>query len=266
MLRLIVTAVLMIGALSRQDLPAVTASHGAFAFPNVGGTALIVLHDIPHAAELRTAICAGRSLSIRFVRRQTVTGARADRESPREFDRLAGTVFQVLGRGVHPEDTCFVAADSLLEDAELLPVRALLRPSACTRTERRRFVAVRDRSIRACWSVAAVRPLGVIGVVEYVRVGRDALASLIVVTNERAIVIDFPATYRGEGEEMWRAGDGGELSPEGFSVPFIIRRGGTSFVAVDWGAEEGNSLSLYASEPGAPARQAISDYWYRGPR
>jgi hypothetical protein len=262
----IVIIVLIIGAVSRQNLPAATETHGAFAFPNATGTALIVLHDIPEAAERRTAICAGRSLSIRFARLQTVTGPPADRQSPREFDRLAGTVFQVLGRSVDPDDTCFIAADSLLEGSELLPVRARSRPAQCTSSERRRLAAVRTRSIRACWSVASIRPHGFVGVVEYVRAGSDALASLIVVTDERAIPIDFPATYRGDGEETWRAGDGGEFSPDGFSVPFIIHRGGTCFVAVDWGAEEGHSLSLYGSERGHQPRQFISDYWYRAPR
>lgn len=266
MLTMIVAAVLTIGGVSRQDLPAVTESHGAFGFPNVRGTEIIVLHDIPHAGQLRTAICAGRSLSIRFVRRQAVTGAGADRESPRQFDRLEGTVFQVLEQGVRPEDTCFVAGDSILEDAELLWVRPSSTPAACTRTERRRVAALRERPIKACWSVARVQRQGLIGIVEYLRVGRHALASLIVVTNERAILIDFPAEYRAEGEEMWRAGDGGEFSPDGFSVPFIIRQAGTYFVPVDWGADEGNSLSLYASESGKPARQVISDYWYRAPR
>ena len=107
---------------------------------------------------------------------------------------------------------------------------------------------------------------GLVSIVEYVRVGTEGLASLIVVTNERAIAIDFPAKYRGEGEEMWRAGDGGEFSPDGFNVPFVVRRGSSYVIALDWGAEEGNSLQLYSSDPGTPARQAISDYWYRAPR
>jgi hypothetical protein len=263
---ILITAVLMIGAAARQEVPPVTESHGAFGFPNLAGTEIIVLHEMPRAAELRTAICAGRSLSVRFERRQMPTGARADRQSPREFDRLAGTVFRVLGPGVRPDDVCLVGADSLLESAELLRVRAFSKPAECSRAERRRFAAVRERPITACWSVAAVPSLGRIGVAEYVRVGRDALASLIVVTGERAVVIDFQAEYRGEGEEMWRAGDGGQFSPAGFSVPFIIRRAGSYFVAVDWGAEEGKSLSLHASEPGTPGRKVIADYWYRAPR
>jgi hypothetical protein len=263
-LALVFAAVLATAAVPGQDLPAVTESHGAFGFPNVSGTEIIVRHDVPRASELRTAICAGRRMPIRFVRHQTATGA-ADRDSPPYFDSLEGTVFQIDGQVARPEDTCFVATDSLLENAELVLVQARSEPAACTRTDRQRFAAVRDRPMRACWSIAAVQRQGVIGAVEYVRVGRDALASPIVVTDDRVMPIDFPAKHTG-GEEMWRAGDGGEFSPLGFRVPFIIRRAGTYVIAVDWGADEGNSLTLYAMEPGAPARQVINDYWYRAPR
>jgi hypothetical protein len=262
---LIVAAILGIRGIPTQDVPAVTDSHGAFGFPNVPGTEIIVLHDMARASELRTAICGGRRVSIRFARRQAGTGA-ADRDSPQSFDTLNGTVFQIAGETVRPEDTCFVATDSMIETAEILQVRALSDPAECTVTQRRRLAAVRDRPTRACWAIAALRQEGFIGVVEYVRAGPDALASLIVVTNNRVMPIDFPAKYRGDGEELWRAGDGGEFSPLGFRVPFIMRRAEVYFIAVDWGADEGNALSLYAWAPGAPARQVINDYWYRAPR
>ena len=266
MLPLIVATSLMIGAVSTQDVAAVDPNYGAFAFPNVKGTELIVVHEIPNAAELRTAICGGQLISVRFVRRQTISDKATGRQSPEEFDHLAGTVFQVVGRSVAAARTCFVAAESLLSNAELYPVRAFSSPAKCSITEQRRVAALRERAIRACWSVAAVQGHGLVSVVEYVREGTEALASLIVVTNERAIAIDFPAKYRGEGEEMWRAGDGGEFSPDGFNVPFVVRRGRSYFIALDWGAEEGNSLKLYSLDSGSPVRQAISDYWYRAPR
>lgn len=266
MLPLIVATSVMIGALSTQDLPAVDHNYGAFAFPNVKGTELIVVHEIPNAAELRTAICGGQVISVRFVRRQTISGESTDRLFPEQFDHLAGTIFQVVGRSVAPARTCFVAADSLLSNAELYPMRAFSRPTTCGTTERHRVATLRERRIRACWSIASMQRHGLVSIVEYVRVGTEGLASLIVVTNERAIAIDFPAKYRGEGEEMWRAGDGGEFSPDGFNVPFVVRRGRSYFIALDWAGEEGNSLQLYTSDPGSPVRQAISDYWYRAPR
>lgn len=262
----LITIFLAIGSVSMQDLPAVDPGYGAFAFPNVAGTELIVVHEVPNAAAFRTAVCGGQLLSVRFVRHQTVSGQSADREWPNAFDHLEGAIFQIVGRRVPSTNNCFVAADSLLENAELLPVRAFSEPVACSAAERRRAAALHKRTIRACWSVAKVPQHGLVSVVEYARAGADGLASLIVVTNERTIAIDFHAKYNGDGQEMWRAGDDGRLSPDGINVPFVVRRGHTYIIALDWGAEEGNALTLYSSEPGVPARMVISDYWYRAPR
>jgi hypothetical protein len=67
MLTLIAAAVLMIGAVSRQDLPAVTESHGAFGFPNLGGTEIIVLHEIPQRrGASHSHLC--RTLSLHTLR------------------------------------------------------------------------------------------------------------------------------------------------------------------------------------------------------
>jgi len=98
------------------------------------------------------------------------------------------------------------------------------------------------------------------------RLGQDALASLIVLTADGRLTIDFPATYRGGGEDLWRVDDGGVFSPEGISVPFVVRRDKIYLVGVDWRGPEGRSLSLYAVSPGARAQQVLADYWYRAPR
>jgi hypothetical protein len=265
-LAVVLGAVLTIGGAARQDVPAVTENHGGFAFPNPAGTEIIVVHDIARPAEIHTAICAGRMMPVRFVRRQFATSAHGDRDSPEQFADLTGTVFEIVGERTEPQDTCFVAADSLVQNAELLPIQPSDRPAECTPGERRGFAALRQRRIKSCWSLARIRPRGLIGLVEYDRIGRSALASVIVLTSDRGISADFPAEYRGEGEEVWRAGDGGGFSPDGFHLPFIIRRTGTYVVAVDWEAEEGHSLSLYESRPQAATRQLIHDYWYRAPR
>jgi hypothetical protein len=260
---MLATVLLAAGALG-QDFPAAMDAYGAFGFPNVTGTEIIVLHDVPRADELRTAVCGGRTFAIRFVRRQPVIDA--DRDVPEQFDRLDGTVFRLLEQGVTPEDTCVVVTEALLKDAEVLPVHASSSPVPCAEDEQHRFGALRARRIKGCWSLAAVEPQGIVGVAEYVRVGRDALASLIVASSERGILLDFPAKYDGDGQDRWRVDDAGEFAPEGFAVPFIIRRGGTYFIPVAWGGSEGISLAMFESDPDAPARRVISDYWYRSPR
>lgn len=267
----IVLAGTVIGTLCAQDLPPVRNSYGAFAFPNMQGTELIVLHDVPRAAEMSTAICDRQTLRIRFVRRQTgaQTGAgmpRADRDSPEQFKRLAGSVFEVVGRPVPSGVTCFVAADPLLANAELLRVQMRAQPRECTAEEQQRAGALRSRSIRRCWSIAVGQRLGLISLVEYVRLQQNALASLIVAADHDTLAIDYAATFKAEGQDLWRVDDGGEFSPDGFQVPFIVRRDAAYFIAVDWHGSEGHSLALHSVRPGTASQQLLADYWYRAPR
>ena len=149
--RLLVVAVALTGTASAQDLPPVRNTYGAFAFPNLQGTELIVLHDVPRAAEISTAICDRQMMRIGFVRRQAGAAMpRADRDSPEQFVRLAGSVFEVAGRRVQSGVTCFVAADPLFDNAELLPVQMRARPRECTAEEQHRAAAFRSRVIRRC--------------------------------------------------------------------------------------------------------------------
>jgi hypothetical protein len=264
MLTRMFASVFLVAGFLGQELPATIDGYGAFGFPNLTGTEIIVLHDVPRADELRTAVCGGRSFPIRFDHRQPVTGA--DRDLPEQFDHLDGTVFRVLEQGAVPDDTCLLVSDALLKGAELLPVHAASSPAPCAEDEQHRFRALRERQMKACWSLASLQPQGIIGAAEYVRVGRNALASLIVAPSERDILLDFPAEYNIDGQDLWRPDDGGEFAPDGFAVPFIIRRGESYLIPVTWGGREGLSLSMFASDADAPARRVISDYWYRSPR
>jgi hypothetical protein len=258
-------AALLILAGARQDLPAVTDRHGAFAFASGSGAEIIVLHPIENPDRFRNAVCGGRVVPVRFARRQERNAAA--RDDPREFERLRGTVFAVNGRRAGPGETCFVAAGALLESAEVLGVRMSAAPADCARDARERFAAVRNRRIKACWTLGTVEPQGTLGAVEYERSGRDALASLVVFSAGRTISIDFPAEYKGEGEDLWRVDDGGVFSPNGFAVPFVLRRAAGAVVPVEWRGSEGVSLSIFVADAAAPAaRKVLQDYWYRAPR
>ena len=259
------SAALLVLTAAGQDLPAVTDAHGAFGFASGSGTEIIVLHPIENPDRFRNAICGGRLLPVRFARQQERNAAA--RDDPREFERLRGTVFAVTGARAGQGETCLVAAAALLESAEVLRVRMSASPADCAQDARERFAAVRNRRMKSCWTLGAVEPQGTIGAVEYERSGRDALASLIVLSAGQRLSIDFPAEYKGEGEDTWRVDDGGVFSPEGFAVPFVLRRAQGAVIPVEWKGSEGVSLSLFVSDPAAPAaRKVLQDYWYRAPR
>jgi hypothetical protein len=257
---------------------------GAFGFPNETGTEILVRHDLSQAEAdaLRTAICGGSAVPIRFARRQQPRHVAGARDIAQDFRQLEGTVFRVLKAGAAgaaeapapaADDPCFLAPDTLLKDAELLratphvPEFARGTPAVCTPDEQRRFARVRTRPIKRCWSLvdAGTWP---IGIVEYERAGRNALASVIVmVANDRGIPIDFPAEFKGAGADLWRADDNGEFAADGIMVDFIIRRrDGTCLIPIAWNAAEGVSLQLFEADvAGGAARELLTDYWYRAP-
>jgi hypothetical protein len=255
-----------------MSAPAASDRYGAFAFPNVAGTELLIHHHLPHPERLHTALCdGGRKVAVRFVRRQTTRQPDGTREWPDDFNQLEGTVFQVLNQRLGPKSTCFIAEEALLTGAEMLRVATIAKPARCAAGDQRRLASLRTRGITACTTIAAVASDGLVAAVEWQRAGRDALASVIVAPNAaagrgRMVMMDFPAEFTGEGVDLWRVEDEGHLYPDRISVPFLIRKGNALVVPLAWSGAEGVSLSLYVAESSAPAGQVISDYWYRAPR
>ena len=245
--------------------PAASDRFGTFAFPNPAGTELLVHHALPHPERLHTALCdGGRKVPVRFVRRQTTRRPDGARDWPDDFSRLEGTVFRVLTQHLDPASTCFIAEDNLLAGAELLRVSASTKPTNCTADQKARIASLRPRGITSCWTIAVTPPQGFIAAVEYERAGRDALASVIALTTPRRggmLTVDFHAEFKADGDDLWRVEDGGHLSPDGFSVPFLLRKANALVVPLAWGAAEGVSLHLYIAD----STEVISDYWYRAP-
>jgi hypothetical protein len=101
--------------------------------------------------------------------------------------------------------------------------------------------------------------------VEFARQDADALASVVLLDGGRAIRADYPAVFKGAGHDLWRADDGGVLSPEGFHVVFLLQRGTSYTLGVNWFGGEGASLAVFASNGDGQFTPVINDYWYQAP-
>jgi hypothetical protein len=104
-----------------------------------------------------------------------------------------------------------------------------------------------------------------VALLEFARRGKDALASLVFVDGARTMFADYPAEFRREGEDLWRADDGGVLSPEGFQLVCALRRGGWYALGIAWSGSEGQSLSLWISDGSERFTKVVNDYWYQLP-
>jgi hypothetical protein len=177
---------------------------------------------------------------------------------------LAGDVFAVTDGTSGESASCFLAADSLLTGAAVLRVTPGGR-AACGEDLRNRINSTRRRPVVHCWQVGRIGEKGQIALAEFVRQDKDALASLVLSVGGRMIFADYPAVFRGEGEDLWRADDGGVLTPEGMRVVFVLERGTSYVMGVRWQAAEGAALSLFVSDGADRFRGVLSDYWYQAP-
>ena len=246
-----------------RDLPRATDGHGGFGLPDQRGGRLLQIPDLARPELLRAALCGGgRRVAVQFDRRQ-VESANDGRQTSRNFDKLAGSVYTVLGDRVDPDAACFLPSEALLAGSAILSLAAPDGSGACL--QRERFATLRDRPVVHCWPLARLTPEKQVVLLEFERRGKDALASLVFVDGSRTMFADFPAEFRGAREDLWRADDGGVLTPEGLQIVCALQRGGWYALGTAWQGAEGRVLSLWISDGSERFTKVITDYWYQAP-
>lgn len=257
---------MVVGAAQVRHLPAAAEGYGAFGFSNSNGTRLLVAPELSRPEMLHTALCSdGRRLPVQFEGWQAEREGHNGRQTPYNFDKLAGNVFRVLDGQLDIDASCFVGSDALLAKSTVLHVTSPNGSGACTAVERRRFASLRGRPVLHCWPIARLAAGRQIALLEFARRGKDALASFVLLDGNRMVFADYPAEFRAEGEDLWRADDGGVLSPEGFRVVCVLQRGESYVLGIGWAGPEGESLSLWVSGASERFSEVINDYWYQSP-
>ena len=259
-------SIVIAAAMRGQEVPQTAAQYGAFAYPDARGTRLLAPSSLPQPSSFHTALCTGRRFSVRFERHQAGRAGNDGRATSANFDKLAGNVFTVLDGSIAATAVCLLAADSLLASAALLPAQSPAAPGICSLDVRSRLESSRHRRVANCWPIASVAAGRSIVLAEFARQDRDALASLALLDNGRTIFADYPAVFRGEGQDLWRVDDGGILSAEGMEILFLLQRDSSYVLGVNWLASEGASLALFVSKGSDNFVQVIKDYWYRAPQ
>ncbi len=240
-------------------------SHGAFAFPDSSGTLLLALESVPEPASVRTAICrdAGRRPA-GFLRAQERAASDNGRQTGRNFANLPGQVFRVSGGRVPAEETCYLSADSALA-AGAAP--AAPGPLADCRPEwTARVATARGRAVVRCRPMAAGPGGLVLFAAVFQTLDTNALASIVALDGDRLRFADFPATYGGPDESVWRVDDGGEFRPEDFRVLFVSRVRGVLVLGLTWAGSEGEDAYLLAADSGESFRTVSQAYRYWAPQ
>lgn len=238
----------------------------AFAFPNLQGTRLLATSEIPKPETLRVALCGGsQRLAVQFERRQAEGRNSTSRQTPHNFERTAGAVFRIVNGTIGADAACVLTDETFLSDGTLIPVKRPPQTARCSTARYPEFQADKGRPVVGCWPIAE-SPSGLqVAVIEFARRLTNALASLVVIDGKRRMYIDYPAQFKGPGDDLWRADDGGEIHAEGFDVVFLMKRGTTYFIAIGWAGAEGSVLSVHTSDGGQQLKELLTDSWYRSP-
>jgi hypothetical protein len=254
----------VVGRAQVQNLLSAPNGHGGFGLQDQNGSRLLLIPNLVQPELLKVALCSGgRRFPVQFRRRQVERESNNGRQTPYNFDNLAGSVFTILTGRVDPDAICFLASEPMLAGSTLLSIAAPEGSGACL--QRGRFATLRDRPVIHCWPIARMAPEKQVALLEFGRRGTDALASLVVVDGTRTMFADYPAEFRGAGQDLWRVDDGGVLAPEGFEIVCALQRGLWYALGIAWPAAEGQSLSLWISEGSERFAKVINDYWYRAP-
>ena len=207
----------------------------------------------------------GQRFSVRFERRQAAKEGNDGREWSGAFDKLAGDVFAVSEGSIDQGTSCFLASETLLSGAIVLPAGAPAGRGECDAAVRGRLASSRNRKVVDCRVIAGLPEDRSLVLAEYVRQDKDALASVVLIDRERMVFADYHAEYRGEGEDLWRVDDGGALDLADFGLVFLLQHGNFYALGIAWSGTEGLNLSVFASSGGDRFTKVIADYWHQEP-
>jgi hypothetical protein len=248
----------------------------AFGFANSAGTELIVTdQNAPESAAVvktfTSAVCpGGRSFAVTFVGHQSGSKKDSGRDTSRNFENLAGSVFHLVRGKVDKEaDSCLLVGQQFVEGKRLLPLKVLFREQGtagaprCDAATRHSLTKQQGRAPVACWQLAQIGKNGKLLATVYDARGKDLLAALVLEIGEKHFVHEMPA--EANSISAWREGDGGKFDPTTLVPLFALQDGGDGSwdVAISWAGEEGANLDVYRSS-GVALKTVVKGfrYWY----
>lgn len=242
--------------------PSLQLDEGTFALTDAAGAKLIALDSARVPTQIRSAVCVGaRVLPVSYDRHQAGQPDSAHgRATAATFGYLTGHVYRVTTGSAPTDATCYLSSDSVLI-AAVVPAGSAA-PGGCDATLASSLAAARGRSVLKCWPLAAIGPHVTVAAVQFANRDTSALASIVVVDHGQFLFEDFPATYRGPDNDVWRVDDGGKFSPEGFQVLFFARVRGIDIMGLTWAGSEGENAYLLVADSASAFRTVAHTYRY----
>lgn len=210
-----------------------------FGYANKTGKLLIIPDTGQTPQNLNRAIGdGGKILNIKYLKYQQSSNEDTMRDTANNFDNRQGYIFEVVDGTAVPNKTYLLADDNFLNnktDFTPEPIDESIDGDTVKRIE-----DSKNRKTVAVWTVAQINSSMKLYLAQFENQGDNALASLVLVQDDRLIFMDYPAKY----DEMstWREGDGGMVSPGMFDVLFALKdSSGKIEIGISWGGDEGEN-------------------------
>lgn len=217
-----------------------------------GDSILITREDEGEDARMQSLDTAigngGQVLEVKLEKWQTGSGDSNGRELANNIPNLSGYLFKVEGGKAEPDATYYLADSASLPKAALLEVHPAdpAGPQlSASDPLRERISGLKKREIHAAWKLAALGGDSQLYLVQFAREGQSMLFSLILEQSGRLTFMDYPAEIQNNEYSVWRVDDGGEVTPEMFSVLFAAHTADGLLLGLNWwGAEGVNTFFL----------------------
>lgn len=191
----------------------------------------------------------GQVLDVKFEKWQAGNEQNNGRELALNFTNLPGYLFTLEAGSAVPDETYYVvdAADFNLQS--LLPVKpAGVNQEAATSEDRVRgsIAEAKGREVLHLWKLADVSVEQELYLVQFVKQDANMLFSFVLKDSDGLVFADYPAVLQDDGNSVWRVDDGGEVTPEMFSLLFAAQTANGLVLGLEWwGAEGVNTLFLH---------------------
>ncbi|MFC5700369.1 hypothetical protein ACFPVX_03655 [Cohnella faecalis] len=243
---------------------------GVFGFTNADGTSIIV-HGLgvgQEAAMSKWNKAIGESGKVLSVKYATYQKGNIDKSSGRDtsynFENMAGYIFNVKEGSSTPNETYFLINENDFDLKALLPIKktedALKNDSLIAKE----ISAKKQRPITNIWQIAQFSDSQKLFLVKFKRQGDDMLFSLVLQREDKLLFNDFPAKTKDE-ISVWRVDDGGEVTPDMFSLLFAAKTSDGLALSIEWWGSEGENTFVIADDGEQFHELPISYYRYTYP-
>lgn len=237
---------------------------GSFGFGNADGSELLSLDSIPDPRSVSTAICAGgRKIRVQYARRQIANPESTHRQTAANFRNEAGEVFRVVEGSAVPNETCFLASDSIFaKNAEGVRIST---DAVCGQMDTEGLSRVAGRRIERCSVLGEAFGRARVIAAQFATAGTSALAAIALVGDSVILYHALPAESRDSNGSTWRVDDGGEFDPGSIRPLFAVELQRGVGMAFMWTGAEGESEALVLADSTIHSRNVVTGYRYWSP-